>query len=218
MVLKDNLLSMQKCSKAIMIAGLFSLFFLYHKNSNAQDAKNNSAATEKIVDVRGRESIVEELNMGPEATELWRAIQIIVERKKPLTLSELKEILKLNIKDEYLKLDFEKIPVKFIMIEGGWRGQISEGRYGVGIDSSEEHKRFLGFNIKFNQNLICISKMEIRKLYKTGGEISVIDSESQGYADQTGYVHGIGLRPHNGGFDIAPSGCASEFGFIANIE
>jgi len=181
------------------------------------------AAPEKVVLVRGQDSIVQELNIGPEATTLWREIQKFVASGADITeFSKLVAQFQLRVQNPINEIGPTESQPHFRRDFSGWSGMISGGEYGVGVSSDAGVKKFVTFSIELDNSKICISESEVKRVY--GYTFPSLPTHlSYAHAkDPTGVPHGLGYKvassPNAGfGFNINKSGCVKSFGTTADI-
>lgn len=191
--------------------GLILFCGLAHADSD------NVAKPPKIVILRGQDSQIAEINMGPEATDFWRRLQSLVEKPELKNFSRLVDILKLDIAHpvDWIDLDSptavwrEDIKSKDYFITGG--------SYGVGIASNEARQRFISIRLDLDLRLVCISKLEIQRYLRTVTEVTEsgpADIEYVGIRDHSGIPHSVGSSRKGVSFMISQSGCAKSVGFM----
>ena len=175
------------------------------------------AAAPKITNVRGIDSVIEEVNLGPEGTLLWRSIQALIMNPELKDFSKLVDLFYLIVEKPIDAVSWKESESNFRNDIVGRRKLITGGRYGVGISSDKESKKFIVFSIRFDLHRVCLSKLEIQRVYGKGLDIHPTDAPNTLLQDQTGYSHGLSIAPNPGGFDIAPSGCAVGFSVTQGV-
>lgn len=178
-----------------------------------QETHLRPSLSPNLVLVRGQESIVAEINMGPQATTLWKKIQAVIAEPDLTDFSTLVRVFDLQITRPVDAVDWRKseIQIRHDIRGAGSSNLISSGRYGVGISSDEQRQKFVLFELELDVKEICLSKLEIQRVYGKGIDTWPTDQTNSATLDQTGYRHGFGLSPRPGGFVIAASGCATKF-------
>jgi len=184
-----------------------------------------------MVQVRGKESIVEELNMGPDATELWRKIQYLVAHLDEIQdFSKLVKLFDLTITDPIDTVSPRKPGVqRRYDIKGGRDSYLFESiGYGIGQNSIDKNKRGIGFTLDFYLNGICISNSEVRRVYGKGS-VGIPTHAAQSFYSNPAELAGLmfseayGEQDPNGRnapivFSYVNSGCLKRIQFVEPIS
>ena len=177
---------------------------------------------ERVIQVRGEEAIVQNLVMGPEATQLWRRIQTLISDPDIRDMDKLIKLFDLQPLEKPKNFDWRDPKVEYGS-GAEYKNSthlIENARFGIGLSSGNYPKqKFLTFRLNFNRMNFCLSKQEIQRLYPTGGEIAGAHSEHVMWPDKTGRDHGFPIvTVGGGGFRIAASGCATDFSMSQTIQ
>ena len=149
------------------------LLWSLHREATADNLifPASPSAPEKVIQVRGEESIVQELNMGPGVTEFWRKVQILIANREDIQdFSKLVKLLGLTITDPIDAVTPKKPGLQGLhSIKTESYGNIVESiGYGISRDVYDPNKRVIGFRLElFSQNS-CISSEEVRRIYGKG--------------------------------------------------
>jgi hypothetical protein len=174
----------------------------------------------KIIQVRSKPALVQELTMGPEGYELWTKIQELIEQPDLKDFARLVTHFDLQTKEPLDAVNWQFMHAgRRDDIKGKQHNpMIKAGRYGVGGLYPAPKTRQIFFEMTFDINQFCLSKQEIQRLYPTGWESAPTHSPNWGSQQNIGFYHGFGLKGRAGGFGISASGCAVEFSISQNLE
>ncbi|WP_211474931.1 hypothetical protein [Collimonas humicola] len=177
------------------------------------------SSPENIVQVRGKESVVQELNMGPDATELWHKLQHLVANLDDIQdFSKLVKLFNLTITDPVDAVSAKK---------PGFQGRndiknymMKQVGYGITPDFQDKNKRVVKFSVYLYLDNICISSSEVRRVYGKG-VIGIPTGVSQYlYSDTTGlrFSEAYGKQTPQGRnapliFSYMSSGCLESVDF-----
>ena len=127
-----------------------------------------SSVSERVVQTRGRESVVQELNMGPDATDLWHKIQYLIAHLEDIQdFSKLVALFNFSITDPVDEVSPKKPGIQGRYdVKGSYMFENVD--YKIGNYSNNKNKRAIGFSIHFYLNAICISASEVRRIYGRG--------------------------------------------------
>lgn len=181
---------------------------------------------ERIQLVRGQPAIVQTLVMGPEATQLWRQLQTLIEQ--PELIKDFPRLVALMEISTQLPMDAvdwkkrERQNREDLRFKHHWL--VESARYGVSSlypAATYPKRRDLEFDMRFNIQNICLSKQEVQRLYSTGWETGEVHS-SDLWDNKIGARHGSIVHAkdsgYGGAFSFSASGCAISFGIIKNLE
>ncbi|SAL00392.1 hypothetical protein [Caballeronia ptereochthonis] len=130
----------------------------------------NAGDSEAVVQVLGRDSIVEQLNMGPNATAFWRDLQAFMSHLEMLEdFSKIAHLFGFTVKDR-LDLIIPTTPVP------AYRSDISDGKYQVAqnieyrvlSDGRTDKVRIIKLTMTLDVNRICLSALEVRRVFGRG--------------------------------------------------
>jgi hypothetical protein len=177
---------------------------------------------ERVIQVRGEEAIVQNLVMGPEATQLWRRIQTLIASPDIRDIDKLVRLFELQLNEKSKPLDWRdpKVAYGSGAEYSDKSSLIEKARFGIGLSSGPYPKsRFLTFSLKFDLNNFCLSKQEIQRIYPTGDEVTGTHFEHVMWPDKTGRDHGFPITSGGrGGFRITASGCTINFSVSQTIQ
>jgi len=179
---------------------------------------------EQIIQVRGRESIVQELNMGPDATELWHKIRYLTAHLDDIQdFSKLVKFFDLTIADPIDAVSPKK---------PGFQGRydiknymLKQVGYGIAPDFQNKNKRVVKFSFHFSLDNICISNSEVRRIYGKGIIGIPTDVPQSLYSETTGlrFSEAYGKQTPQGRdapliFSYVNSGCLESVHFQQPIS
>lgn len=152
---------------------VFSVFCWVTQSAIAGNSFTPSlpAEKEKVVEVRGKESVVQELNMGPDATDLWRKIQQLIATPKVIAdFSKLVSILNLSITDPIDSVSPAKPGLQWrydAKIEP-YRYMVERISYSILNDNYDINGRAAVLVLFFSSEGSCITSSEVRRVYGGG--------------------------------------------------
>jgi len=185
----------------------------------AQDIPPQGAETRpaRITLIRGKESYVQDLNLGPEGTALWKQIQAQIRDPELRDFSKVVQRFNLHTSLPLDDVDPRRAGVQVRQdIRGpGHPPLIRAGSYGVFVATDEARTRFVSLRLELDIAEVCLTKPEIQRVYGKGVDTAPGLGAGLHLPDQTGRSHGTGLLPPlKGAFDFAASGCTKQFSMI----
>ncbi|MEK7891161.1 hypothetical protein AAB992_29055 [Burkholderia contaminans] len=178
-------------------------------------------AAERAVQVRGQDSIIEELNMGPASTDFWRRLQKLI--NNPDYLDDFSKIV------DILNLTIDR-PVNFITPKTAgyvsrrdardeYYRDISFISYGISKDQYDSGIRLIGLTLQIDISQICIAASEVHRIFGAG-YISVMTlgisrpevvAEPEGFRFFESYGESVEkIRRSPVHFAFSPGGCLYE--------
>jgi hypothetical protein len=146
-----------------------ALLVTAHAHTSPQTSTVDQDNTEKIIRIGGYESIVQEITMGPSATDFWRRLQKLVLHRELLEdFSNIAQLFQLTVHDE------ASVPASPAGVFE--RTQIADERframneisYSASRDSHD--RKLMHYQFKFDTNLIhfCATASEFRRFFGKG--------------------------------------------------
>ena len=161
-----------------------------------------------------REPYIQELDLGPNGTALWKSLQSLMISKDIRDFTRLAEKFDLALIQPLNYVDTNSTEALLRDDIKGKNGIISAGRYGMGITSGTVKQNFLIFELNFDLSLMCLSRIEIERILGPGTITWPTDSNSDELPNPTR----LGFKSLPGYFDIAKSGCASRFSISQDLN
>lgn len=179
-------------------------------------ATNNKAERTRLV--RGQAVVVQELVMGPEATELWRKIQQLIVEPELKDLSKLMQTFDLKITEPMDLVDWTKSGSVHRRDITSSKRLVTKGRYGMFDETKTRNRRILYLDFEFDISQFCLTKPEIQRLYATGWESAPVHSPQFLWDDKTGTDHSFPLSNAKASFRVSAGGCITEYGATQILE
>lgn len=186
-------------------------------------------AVDKVVQVRGHDSIVEELNMGPISTEYWRKLQALIAHPEWLEdFPKIVDLFGLTITDPVDAVDVKSQEIRSRFdIKDERYGNMTSITYGVTKDHYDENSRVIRFTFVLDANNICITNSEVRAIYGRGsvGVMAHWDIPPEVKADPIGFRFSEAygkpiekIRRSPVAFAYSPSGCLWQVSLQRPVE
>jgi hypothetical protein len=151
------------------------------------------ADPQRVSQVRGNDSIVQELNIGPVATEFWKKIQnLAADLTQIQDFSKLIALFELTVTDP---VDSVSPRLPGVQQRNDIKGNpnpriLRQVGYGISRDPYNKRERVVKFILAFDLNQICLGSGEIRRVYGDG----IVAIEGHSPKPEYFYKQTAGLR------------------------
>jgi hypothetical protein len=127
-------------------------------------------STDHVVMVRGQESVVEELNMGPNSTVFWRSLQSLIEKPQRIfDFADIADLFHFSITQPVDYINEKSVaPVSRFDIKDNYYYAMRSISYGIAFFHGDARKKFLSLYFTLDANAICISSSEVEARYGKG--------------------------------------------------
>jgi hypothetical protein len=140
-----------------------------HAQSAPQTSTVNQFGTEKTIRISGHESIVQEITMGPSATDFWRRLQKLVLHRELLEdFSNIAQLFQLTVHDEANAPASPAGVIKRMRIADEKFRAMNKISYSASRDSHD--RTLMHYQFEFDTNLIhfCATASEFRRFFGKG--------------------------------------------------
>ena len=219
--------------KNLWIPLLITFLFVWNGLARGASLELPNQDRAEVVATRGKDSLIEKIEMGPAATEKWRQIQALIAKPEQLrSFSALIALFDLNTKKPSDQLDSSPDGGKYrVDAEDSKSSIIRTFDYWVRCDDARNFGCDGVLKMYFFIENICISNMEVRRLY---GEPNRIGVASHGAVPKEVADNPVGFgfgytelryapvpnsrRKFSVAFSFAPSGCAKMIQFTYPLD